>query len=465
MRFHILTLFPEMVLQGLHTSIIGRAMEKNCIGIEAVDIRDYSADKHGKVDDYPYGGGAGMLLQAQPVYDAWAAVQGAAERRLRTVYVTPQGTPFTQQLAKEFAMEEELVILCGHYEGVDERVLEEIVTDYVSIGDYVLTGGELAAMVVVDAVARLVPGVLHNGESAETESFRKDLLEYPQYSRPEAWRGKAVPEVLLSGNHSKIARWRLEQSKLRTKRIRPDLYEKYLQRERVIQRLAQHKRDNIHIMECLSRGRGEILYECGDNILVYVNDVKAAFMNVESAEAGVSLFKLVPKDVEWFVTSQEFMNQPVCEYFRMQVDMECIQACYTNREQLPVRHKDIRPLTMQDLEYVTAHYTVTGREYIQKLIARNMMYGAFVDESLVGFVGEHSEGSIGMLFVEQECRRRGIGEALEAFMINRHRLLGYIPFGQIVVDNYPSIELQRRMGLYFSKRHIWWLEYRDDEII
>ena len=200
MRFHILTLFPEMVMQGLMTSITGRAVKQNKIAIEATNIRDYTLNKHAKVDDYPYGGGAGMLMQAQPVYDAYRSV---ADRlpdgaKKRVIYVTPQGTPFTQQMAQDFAGSDELILLCGHYEGIDERVLEEIVTDYVSIGDYVLTGGELASMVIVDAVARLVPDVLNNDQSAETESFHGNLLEYPQYSRPEVWHDKKVPEVLLS---------------------------------------------------------------------------------------------------------------------------------------------------------------------------------------------------------------------------------------------------------------------------
>lgn len=235
MNFHILTLFPEMVTQGLNTSIIGRAADKGLLTIEAVNIRDYTADKHKKVDDYPYGGGAGMLMQAQPVYDAWKSVVDRIEsepvrtlhRTLpRTVYLTPQGAVFTQELAKELAKEQDLILLCGHYEGIDERVLEEIVTDYVSIGDYVLTGGELPAMVMVDAVSRMVPGVLSNGESGCTESFEDNLLEYPQYSRPEEWRGKRVPAVLLSGNHQKVDEWRREQSILRTKERRPDLFEK-----------------------------------------------------------------------------------------------------------------------------------------------------------------------------------------------------------------------------------------------
>lgn len=226
MNFHILTLFPEMVLGGLSTSIIGRAAERGLVSIEALNIRDYTKDRHKKVDDYPYGGGAGMLMQAQPVYDAWKSVADRAGCRPRTVYLTPQGTAFTQAAAKELAMEEELVLLCGHYEGIDERVLEEIVTDYISIGDYVLTGGELPAMVLVDAVSRMVPGVLTNDESGCTESFEGNLLEYPQYSRPEEWMGKKVPPVLLSGNHQKVDEWRREQSIVRTLQRRPDLLER-----------------------------------------------------------------------------------------------------------------------------------------------------------------------------------------------------------------------------------------------
>ena len=226
MKFYILTLFPEMVMQGLSTSMIGRAMDAGILHIEAINIRDYSINKHDKVDDYPYGGGAGLLMQAQPVYDAWKSVVERIGKKPRCVYVTPQGSTFTQQAAKEFAREEELILLCGHYEGIDERVLEEIVTDYISIGDYVLTGGELAAMVMVDAVSRMVPGVLGNQDSGSAESFEGNLLEYPQYSRPEEWRGKKVPEVLLSGHHKNIEIWRRQQSLVRTKERRPDLLQR-----------------------------------------------------------------------------------------------------------------------------------------------------------------------------------------------------------------------------------------------
>ena len=228
-HFHIMTLFPDMVLQGLHTSILGRAAARGDIAIDAVNIRDFTTDKHGKVDDYTYGGGAGMLMQAQPVYAAYRAIVDGMDKKKagRVIYVTPQGKTFHQEMARQLSREEELIFLCGHYEGIDERVLEEIVTDEISLGDYVLTGGELAAMVMVDAWARWGPGVLHNGESAETESFGDGLLEYPQYSRPEIWHGKRVPEILLSGDHAKVDAWRMEQALARTKERRPDLYEKY----------------------------------------------------------------------------------------------------------------------------------------------------------------------------------------------------------------------------------------------
>jgi tRNA (guanine37-N1)-methyltransferase len=243
MNFHILTLFPDMVRDGLNTSILARAMERDLIHVDAVNIRDYTTNRHGKVDDYIYGGGAGLLMQAQPVYDAWKAVEDnirsrrsaasdsecAEVNRTRVVYLTPVGKTFDQKMADELSHEEDLILLCGHYEGIDERVIEEIVTDPVSIGDFVVTGGELPAMMIIDAVSRLVPGVLGNEVSAETDSFQNGLLEYPQYSRPEEWMGRKVPEILLSGDHAKVDAWRLEQSLERTRRIRPELYEAWMQ--------------------------------------------------------------------------------------------------------------------------------------------------------------------------------------------------------------------------------------------
>ncbi len=227
MHIHVLTLFPDMIMQTVNTSVLGRAIEAGIFRVDAVDIRDFAFNKHHKVDDYPYGGGAGLLMQAEPIYLAYESVAKEIAKP-RVIYTTPQGKRFDQKMAAEFAKEEDLVILCGHYEGVDERVIEEIVTDQVSIGDYVLTGGELPALIMIDAIARLIPGVLHNDESADTETFENDLLEYPQYTRPEVWHGKKVPEVLLSGHHENVDKWRFEQSVKRTQKNRPDLFERFL---------------------------------------------------------------------------------------------------------------------------------------------------------------------------------------------------------------------------------------------
>ena len=232
MNFHVMTLFPDMIREAMNTSIIKRAMEAGKIGLNAVDIRDYTVNKHNRVDDYTYGGGAGMLMQAQPVYDCYKAITKDMTDDVPVIYVSPQGRVFDQKMAFEYSKKEDIIILCGHYEGIDERVLEEIVTDTVSIGDYVLTGGELPALVMMDAIARLVPGVLSNDESYMTESFSDGLLEYPQYTRPEEWMGKNVPPVLLSGHHVNIEKWRHEQSLIRTKERRPDLYEKYINAEK-----------------------------------------------------------------------------------------------------------------------------------------------------------------------------------------------------------------------------------------
>jgi len=223
-----------MIRQGVSTSIIGRAIDKGLISVNTVNIRDFSEDKHNRVDDYPYGGGAGMVIKAEPVYKSYLFLEEKIRRskpensdfqKPRVVYVTPQGKIFNQSMAEEFAALDDLVILCGHYEGIDERVLELIVTDNVSIGDYILTGGELPAMVMIDAISRLIPGVLNNNTSPEDESLKDNLLEYPQYTRPEVFMGLRVPEVLLSGHHANIEAWRREQSIIRTLQRRPDLLE------------------------------------------------------------------------------------------------------------------------------------------------------------------------------------------------------------------------------------------------
>ncbi|MCC8103167.1 MAG: tRNA (guanosine(37)-N1)-methyltransferase TrmD [Clostridiales bacterium] len=306
MNFYVMTLFPEMIEQGMHTSITGRAIEKGLLSLKTVNIRDYSVTGNGRIDDYPYGGGAGMVMQAEPVCRAYedlvsqimspddesclalneceeasnasaasfdagkgvSIVSAAAfdagketsaafaaaldcRKKIRLVYLTPQGRVFDQAMAQKLACEENLAFLCGHYEGIDERVLDAIVTDYVSIGDYVLTGGELPAMVMMDAISRMVPGVLSNSDSGVSESFSDGLLEYPQYSRPEIWRGCPVPPVLLSGHHGNVDRWRHEQSLLRTLRNRPDLLAK----------AALNKEDRKFLRKLLTEGGGNGLSE------------------------------------------------------------------------------------------------------------------------------------------------------------------------------------------------------------
>ena len=247
MHFVVLTLFKEMVETIMNTSIMGRALEKGLISLDVIDIRDYAENKHNRVDDYPYGGGAGMVMQAGPVYKACEAARElvdpdcvssgnnvnasetdncAEHKRTRLIYLSPIGRPFTQEVAKELSKEENLIFLCGHYEGIDERALELEADDYISLGDFVLTGGELPAICIMDAVARLVPGVLSNDESASDESFEGNTLEYPQYTRPEEFMGMRVPDVLLSGHHANIKQWRREQSLIRTRERRPDLFEK-----------------------------------------------------------------------------------------------------------------------------------------------------------------------------------------------------------------------------------------------
>lgn len=507
MRFHILTLFPEMVMQGLMTSITGRAVKQNKIAIEATNIRDYTLDKHAKVDDYPYGGGAGMLMQAQPVYDAYRSV---ADRlpdgaRKRVIYVTPQGTPFTQQMAQDFAGSDDLILLCGHYEGIDERVLEEIVTDYVSIGDYVLTGGELASMVIVDAVARLVPEVLNNDQSAETESFHGNLLEYPQYSRPEVWHDKKVPDVLLSGNQKKIGEWRLEQSVQRTKERRPDLYARYAELQDCKNWMMRQKLLHIDMIELINRGRARIVYRDADELLlrdmisgIYFHtrmadapqmDDKPSNMQTRDLETNANrpdvlqngnatewkLPQELGKDerIECIAIHQREMVPFMEKYFHLKTDMECIQGAYTRKEKLPVRGLygpdgrgengfSIHVLTEEFIPFVTEHYSEIGtEEYVTDRIRHGAVYGAFYDEKIVGFIANHEEGSIGMLYVLPEYRKRHVAMALETYCMNLAIERSEIPYGQIVLGNKPSISLQEKMGICFAKGMIVWMGWAE----
>ena len=223
MHYYVMTLFPEMIEYIMAQSIIGRALSDELIKLKIINIRDYAKNRYRQVDDYPYGGGAGMLMQADPIYSAYKDICKGLKKKPRLIYTTPQGSLFNQDLAKELAKEEELIFLCGHYEGVDERVLELTEAESISIGDYVLTGGELPSVVMMDAISRMIKGVLSNEDSAEFESFEDGLLEYPQYTRPSIYEGMEVPEILLSGHHKNIEEWKRKEALRRTFKRRPDL--------------------------------------------------------------------------------------------------------------------------------------------------------------------------------------------------------------------------------------------------
>lgn len=225
MRIDVLTLFPAMFESVLGDSIIGRARKAGLIELHFTDIRDYTLNKHRKVDDYPYSGGGGMLMSPEPVYRAYMSIAGALDYKPYTIYMSPQGSVFDQDCAIELAKYKHIILLCGHYEGIDQRVLDEIVDAEISLGDFVMTGGEIPAMAIIDTVARLIPGVLANNGSYENESHFQGLLEHPQYTRPQIWHDKSVPDVLLSGDHAKIERWKHEQSLLTTLKKRPDMLE------------------------------------------------------------------------------------------------------------------------------------------------------------------------------------------------------------------------------------------------
>lgn len=226
MRIDIMTLFPDMFLAYLGESIIGRARAAGKVQIECTDIRDYTLDKHRRVDDTPYGGGMGMIMQAQPIYDCYQDICRKTGTKPHLIYLTPQGKTLTQERVKELAQLDNIALLCGHYEGIDERVIEELQPEEISVGDYVLTGGELPALIVADAVSRMIPGVLSNDDCFTEESHYSSLLEYPQYTRPFEWRGRKVPEVLTTGHHANVDKWRREQSLERTAQRRPDMLEK-----------------------------------------------------------------------------------------------------------------------------------------------------------------------------------------------------------------------------------------------
>lgn len=475
MNFHVLTLFPEMIMQGLDTSIIGRALKQNIISLEAVNIRDFADNKHNRVDDYTYGGGAGMLMQAEPVFAAYKHVAGKMSEGSgkRVIYVTPQGRTFNQNMAKDFAKCDDLIFLCGHYEGIDERVLEEVVTDYVSIGDYVLTGGELAAMVMIDAIARLVPGVLHNDMSAETESFHGKLLEYPQYSRPELWHGKAVPEVLLSGNTKKINEWRIKESEKRTRERRPDLYREYEALQKCKSDMMKKKLLHIDMIELINRGRAELVFAKDCEYLL--RDIESGVymhtnLNEGQAEAFAPNGCMNDSDMECLILHQPELMPFIEEKYGLSLQTECKNAVYTQREKLSVtglyradgrpdeRGLTIRPLTRENSEDAgKLHEWPNDLEYFYERVESGNVFGAFIEDKLVGVIGIHSEGSIGMLYVDENYRKMKLGMALETYMFNQAIEKGWIPYGQVIIDNEKSFKLQEKMGLYCSKESVYWM--------
>mgnify|MGYP003012886187 FL=1 len=455
-----MTLFPDAIDAMMGQSIMGRAQERGYIRITAHQIRDYTTNKQMQVDDYPYGGGRGAVMQADPLYRCWDHICQEAGQRVHTIYLSPCGRVFNQEVAKELkARYDRLILVCGHYEGVDQRFLDECVDEEISMGDFVLTGGEIPAMAVADCLCRMVPGVLPEESCYTDESHWNGLLEYPQYSRPEEWHGKKVPEVLLSGNHKKINAWRLEQSERRTEERRPDLYAKYQEKQKVIKKLSAKKRIFIHMMETLSRGLGEVLYAEGKNVLIYLPEIGNAMLNAEDEEHLEKMLPLIPKAVSGhsIVTVTDRWNERVSEILGYHGSMLCSQACYTRGEPLPVRHKDIRQLTVEEVPYVAEHYHLGDEIYVRERIAAGDVFGIYIEGKLCGFIGCHNDGSMGMLYVEDAYRRQGLAASLEGYLINKQREQGMIPYAHIVNGNEASIQLQERLGLNLSDPAIWWL--------
>ena len=457
MKIDVLTLFPEMLRPMLSASILGRAVENGILQVNLVNIRDYTLDKHRRTDDYPFGGGAGMVMFPQPIMDAVAACD--PEHRARRIYLSPRGRTLNQKIVEELAGEEQLLFLCGHYEGVDQRALDVCIDEELSIGDYVLTGGELGALVTIDAVSRLVPGVLGSDESSLDESFSTGLLESPQYTRPADYLGMRVPGVLQGGNHADIVAWRREQSERRTEERRPDLYAKYQEKQRVIKKLSAKKRIFIHMMETLSRGLGEVLYAEGKNVLIYLPEIGNAMLNAEDEEHLEKMLPLIPKAVSEhsIVTVTDRWNERVSKILGYHGSMLCSQACYTRGEPLPVKHKDIRQLTVEEVPYVAEHYHLGDETYVRERIAAGDVFGIYIEGKLCGFIGCHNDGSMGMLYVEDAYRRQGLAASLEGYLINKQREQGMIPYAHIVNGNEASIQLQERLGLNLSETVIWWL--------
>lgn len=458
MKFHVLTLFPEMITQGLGQSITKRAIEKHIIEINAVNIRDYTTEKHGKVDDYTYGGGAGMLIQAEPVYQACQSVSKG--KKIRTVYVTPQGKTFDQKLAGELSKEEELVILCGHYEGIDERVLEETVTDFISIGDYVLTGGELPAMVMIDAISRLVPGVLHNDQSAETESFHNDLLEYPQYSRPEVWHGKEVPAVLLSGNHKKINDWRIEASRERTKKRRPDLYARYEEKQKALKQLLRNKKENAFLIHGLLCGTADLARRNEKFVMGY-DRTGTRIMLAGNVYDGK---EYIPESMTEIISQNPKIDEIIVNCGKSLPDAALLERkyrrsvyksmVYTQNVSLPQKIRDIRKITVEqaDMEFPQWRLACACGE----INTRNDMtvYAGYLDKDPVGIMAIQRDSTLLAIGSYKADMKGEIMKSLFANHLNEMLKDGGLPYILVKEEHQQAADILTQMGVYTGKSEI-----------
>lgn len=365
-NYYVMTLFPEMVNDGLNTSVIGKAIEKKIINVNTVNIRDFTKEKHGHVDDYPYGGGAGMVMQAQPIYDAYKSIEEKVDEKPYVIYMTPQGTTFTQKKSIELSQKDNIVFLCGHYEGIDERVLEMIVDENISIGDYVLTGGEMPAMVMIDSIARLIPGVLGNNVSWEDESFSDGLLEYPQYTRPETFMGKQVPSVLLSGNHAKVEKWRQEQSLKRTAERRPDLLNQ-------IEVDAENDKKDKLICEMIK-------YYCGDPKRIQ------HFMKVHEFSSLIGRMEKLDSGMQYILEIAAIVHDigiKKCEkkYGKCDGKLQEIEGSALARKML--KKLDFSEKIITRVEYLVGHHhtydEISGSDY-QILVEADFLVNLYEDE-------------------------------------------------------------------------------------
>ena len=462
MQIEIATLFPEMCEAVLSESIIGRARAAGHISVRCWNIREYTLDKHRRVDDVPYGGGRGMVMQADPIYRCYDAVQQDIGAKPHVIYMSPKGRVLDQQRALELSVMPHIFVLCGHYEGVDQRILDEIVDEEISIGDYVLTGGELPALVLVDTVARMVPGVLPENLCFEDESHFGGLLEYPQYTRPEVWEGKKVPDILLSGDHARIDKWRLEKSEERTKARRPDLYEKYDLPGRALEYLLKDKMLHMDMIEDIRRGKADILAVREDGVLTKDRSGGAYRITAKTKDAGERLLSLTDPTGAVYVCHQKFVLTSILERFGLKNFNECYQVIYPKKKAPDLPEPDeaveIRELDETYAANVEAHYHLYHDEaYIRERIASRQMIGAFLDGELAGFAGVHNDGGMGMLEVLEPFRKRGIGSLLEAEMIRRELAAGHVPYAHVFVENEISVALQKKSGMRFAPGSVFWV--------